>query len=85
MRVAESVEGFEGIILTHEVSLYMGDAVPMAAVMIVFDIWCPSNFSKQVIRTVADGESADSSVEVGKAESYRKRSFHGWEKDGSKC
>ncbi|KAK4944070.1 hypothetical protein LTR10_016403 [Elasticomyces elasticus] len=36
VRVAEFVEGFEGTIIRHELYLYIFDAVPMAAVMVVF-------------------------------------------------
>ncbi|KAH8645438.1 RTA1 like protein-domain-containing protein [Xylariales sp. PMI_506] len=46
VRVAEFVEGFEGYIILHEAFLYVFDAVPMAAVMLVFSIWYPSQFSQ---------------------------------------
>ena len=64
VRVAEFVEGFDGTILEHEVYLYVFDAVPMAAVMVVFIIWYPANFSKQARKALVDGESAESTVEL---------------------
>jgi hypothetical protein len=64
VRVAEFVEGFEGEILTHEVFLYVFDAVPMAAVMVIFNIWYPLSFSKQARKGVLDRESVDSNVEL---------------------
>lgn len=68
VRVAEFIEGFEGTILTHEVFLYVLDAVPMAAVMVVFNIWYPSNLSKRARNVIMDRESADSNVELSNAE-----------------
>ncbi|CAM1502539.1 Fc.00g045230.m01.CDS01 [Cosmosporella sp. VM-42] len=41
VRVAEFIEGFEGYVIRHEVFLYIFDAVPMAAVMFIFNIWYP--------------------------------------------
>jgi hypothetical protein len=65
VRVAEFVEGFEGNIIEHEVYLYVFDAVPMLAVMVVFSIWYPSNFSALARRkAMEDRESADSNVEL---------------------
>ena len=64
VRVAEFVEGFDGKIIRHEVYLYVFDAVPMAAVMFVYNIWYPSNFSKQARKALVDGESTDSNVEL---------------------
>ncbi|RDW79828.1 hypothetical protein BP6252_04466 [Coleophoma cylindrospora] len=68
VRVAEFIGGFDGRILKHEVYLYVFDAVPMAAVMVIFNIWYPSNFSKQARKAIVDGESVDSSVEFSNVE-----------------
>ncbi|RFU33043.1 hypothetical protein B7463_g3277, partial [Scytalidium lignicola] len=63
VRVAEFVQGFEGTIMLHEVYLYVFDAVPMAAVMGVFSIWYPSNFSNQARKAIVDRESGGSNAE----------------------
>jgi hypothetical protein len=68
VRVAEFVEGFEGEIIRHEVFLYVFDAVPMAAVMVIFNVWYPSNFSKQARKAVMDRESASSNDEISNVE-----------------
>jgi len=59
VRLIEFAQGFDGVIIQHEWFLYVFDAVPMAAVMLFFNIWYPSNFSKQARKVVVDGESAD--------------------------
>lgn len=64
IRVAEFVEGFEGNIIVHEVYLYIFDAVPMLAVMVIFNIWYPSNLSKKASKAIIDRETADSVVEL---------------------
>jgi hypothetical protein len=61
VRVAEFVQGFEGEIYTHEVFLFIFDAIPMAAVMVIFNIWYPSFFTKQARMS---RECLDSSVEL---------------------
>jgi hypothetical protein len=48
VRVAEFVEGFNGYIILHEVFLYIFDAVPLVAVMYIFNVWHPASLSKQV-------------------------------------
>ena len=63
-RVAELVEGFEGNIIRHEVYLYCFDAVPMAAVMIAFNLWYPANFSRGTEDAKAEGIGADTVVEL---------------------
>ncbi len=65
VRVAEFIEGFDGVIILHEVYLYVFDAVPMAAVMAIFNIWYPSNFSNQVRKAVGERGSAGSNIELG--------------------
>lgn len=64
VRVAEFVEGFQGTIILHEVFLYIFDAVPMAAVMAVFNVWYPSNFSERARRAMKDRETGQSNVEL---------------------
>jgi hypothetical protein len=68
IRIAEFAEGFEGEILTHEVFLFIFDAIPMAAVMAIFIIWYPSSFSSQARKETASGEYLDSNVELGDAQ-----------------
>ncbi len=68
VRVAEFVEGFEGTIIRHEVYLYIFDGVPMAAVMVLFNIWYPSDFSKQARKAMAGSESAESNLELSDVE-----------------
>jgi tellurite resistance protein TehA-like permease len=48
-RVVEYVMGNEGYPLTHEWTLYIFDAVPMFAAMVVFAVWCPSNFKPFIL------------------------------------
>lgn len=77
VRVAEFIEGFEGNIIRHEVYLYCFDAIPMAAVMVIFNFWYPSNFSKWCGTVGVDVESADSNIELSKVRTHRKSaSFH---------
>jgi hypothetical protein len=64
VRVVEFVQGFEGEIYTHEVFLFLFDALPMAAVMVIFNIWYPSVFSKQAKEATVDRECMSSSVEL---------------------
>jgi hypothetical protein len=45
VRVAEFVQGFDGYIILHEAFLYVFDAVPMFAVVVIFIFWNPSNFT----------------------------------------
>ena len=54
VRVVEFVEGFEGVIILHEVYLYVFDAVPMLAVMVTFNIWYPSSFSKRARKAMVN-------------------------------
>lgn len=68
VRVAEFVEGFEGTIILHEVYLYVFDAVPMAATMIVFNIWYPSQFSKRARKATVDAVCVDSNTEQSDVE-----------------
>jgi len=68
VRVAEFVEGFEGNIIMHEVYLYCFDGIPMLAVMIAYNIWYPSNFSKQARKAIALRDSVDSNVELSSYE-----------------
>ncbi|WWC63050.1 uncharacterized protein I303_105649 [Kwoniella dejecticola CBS 10117] len=48
VRVAEFIEGFHGFIITHEVFLYVFDALLMAAVLVTFNFIYPSEFSKKI-------------------------------------
>ncbi|KAF2117285.1 RTA1 like protein-domain-containing protein [Lophiotrema nucula] len=64
VRVAEFVEGFHGTIIEHEVYLYVFDAVPMAAVMFVFNFCYPANISKRARKAAMDGEGFDSNVDL---------------------
>lgn len=68
VRVAEFVEGFEGVIILHEVFLYVFDGVPMAAVMAIFNVLYPSNFSERARKARVDGESTGSNVELERVE-----------------
>jgi hypothetical protein len=68
VHVAEFVESFEGEIIRHEAFLYVFDAVPMAAVMVIFNVWYPSNISKQARKAVMDRESAGSNDEISNVE-----------------
>ena len=65
VRVAEFVQGFQGETYTHEVFLFVFDAVPMAAVMVIFNIWNPSCFSEHTRKAIMD---RDSSVELPNSE-----------------
>ncbi|EXJ68067.1 uncharacterized protein A1O5_08682 [Cladophialophora psammophila CBS 110553] len=68
VRVAEFIEGFEGTIIRHEVYLYIFDAIPMAAVMVIFSVWYPSYFSKQAGTAAVMEQSADSTLELSDVE-----------------
>jgi hypothetical protein len=69
VRVVEFVEGFDGFIILHEVFLYVLDAVPMLAVMLILNVCHPSSFSTRARKTAADKPSqADSSCELGNGE-----------------
>jgi len=72
IRIAEFVEGFEGEILTHEVFLFVFDAIPMAAVMAIFAIWYPSSFTSQARKLTASRECLDSDVELGEAQTQNR-------------
>jgi high-affinity Fe2+/Pb2+ permease len=62
VRVAEFVEGFDGYIILHEVFLYIFDALPMMAVIVIFGIWNPSNF--RISRGVIDGSKTTKGSDV---------------------
>lgn len=64
VRVAEFIEGFQGVILKHEVFLYVFDAVPMLAVIVIFNIWYPSNFPKREKDSLEYRETAGLDVEL---------------------
>ncbi|KAF7560363.1 hypothetical protein G7046_g3776 [Stylonectria norvegica] len=64
VRVAEFIEGFEGTIILHEVFLYVFDAVPMAAVMVVFNIWYPSDFSNLMKKPQILDEEEQTDIEL---------------------
>jgi hypothetical protein len=68
VRVAEFIDGFEGTIIRHEVYLYVFDAIPMAAVMVLFNVWYPSSFSKQAKTAAEMEQSADSTLELSDVE-----------------
>lgn len=63
VRVAEFVEGFNGYIILHEVFLYIFDAVPMAAVMYIFNVWHPTSLLKQG-RTNGAKRPRDDNIEI---------------------
>jgi hypothetical protein len=64
VRVAEFVEGFHGTIILHEVYLFVLDAIPMAAVMFIFNIWYPSNFLIVARKNSVVQEDATSNIEL---------------------
>jgi hypothetical protein len=64
VRVAEFVQGFEGEIYTHEVFLFLFDAIPMAAVMVIFNIWYGYFVFKQTSKTVLNRGCLNSNVEL---------------------
>jgi hypothetical protein len=64
VRVAEFIEGFHGTIILHEVYLFVLDAIPMAAVMVIFNIWYPSNFLIVARKNSVVQEDATSNVEL---------------------
>lgn len=69
VRVAEFVGGFDGFIILHEVFLYVLDAVPMLAVMLIFNVVYPSSYSTRARKAAAHRASpGDSSVELGDVE-----------------
>ena len=68
VRVAEFIDGFEGTIIRHEVYLYIFDAIPMAAVMVIFNVWYPSCFSKQARKAAVMEQSADSNTKLSEVE-----------------
>lgn len=67
VRVAEFVQGFGGEIYTHEVYLFVFDAVPMALVMLIFNAWYGYVFSKQASKAIENRESSDSNIELSSA------------------
>ena len=60
VRVAEFVEGFNGFIILHEVFLYVFDGIPMAAVLIAFLVWYPSDLSQRAKAAEGDLASEES-------------------------
>jgi hypothetical protein len=64
VRVAEFVEGFHGTIILHEVYLFVLDGIPMAAVMVIFNIWYPSNFSDRAKKGTKVQQEATPDVEL---------------------
>ncbi|KIW95393.1 uncharacterized protein Z519_03977 [Cladophialophora bantiana CBS 173.52] len=68
VRVAEFIEGFEGTIIRHEAYLYIFDAIPVAAVMVIFNVWYPSYFSKQAGTAAVMEQNADSNLELSDVE-----------------
>lgn len=66
VRVAEFIEGFDGQIMLHEVYLYVFDALPMFAVMVVYNIWYPSTFSKRVEKARMEVEQSDLDIELSR-------------------
>lgn len=66
VRVVEFIEGFEGTIILHEVFLYCFDALPMLAVMALFNIWYPSCFAngRELWKTQSNAGSNTEDVEL---------------------
>ena len=64
VRVAGFIEGFQGQIMRHEAYLYIFDALPMVAVMAVYNIWYPSMFSRKVEKARMEGEQSDLDVDL---------------------
>ncbi|KAH8887909.1 RTA1-domain-containing protein [Thozetella sp. PMI_491] len=48
VRVVEFLQGFDGYVISHEVFLYVFDALPMLAVMLVFNFVHPSEVSSLI-------------------------------------
>lgn len=68
VRVAEYVQGFDGYILSHEAFLYVFDGTLMLAVMVLFNVFHPS----QILRSAKDGGSDEQDMEQEKAVAYCK-------------
>ena len=68
VRMAEFVEGFQGFVILHEVFLYVFDGVPMAAVLITFLIWYPSNISKRARTAKLNMWSEESDLDLSNLE-----------------
>jgi len=62
VRVVEFAQGFGGVIIEHEWYLYVFDALAMAAVMAVFVVWYPTQFTKNARRGVGSLEPFRSST-----------------------
>ncbi|CAK7210411.1 hypothetical protein SBRCBS47491_000775 [Sporothrix bragantina] len=70
VRVAEFIEGFDGYIILHEAFLYVFDALPMAAVMVIFNVWHTSKLVNNTPKARRKA-SGDSSLEMGNVNEER--------------
>lgn len=66
-RVVEYLQGFDGYLLSHEPYLYVFDAVPMFAVMVIFNVVHPS----EVVALVDGGKMAKMGVKMEAVVGYR--------------
>lgn len=68
VRIAEFVEGFNGYIILHETSLYVFDALPMIAVVLIFSIWYRANLLDNAPTAKMNDGSVNTNVGDGDAE-----------------
>ncbi|CRK19219.1 hypothetical protein BN1708_012563 [Verticillium longisporum] len=63
-RVVEYIQGNDGYLITHEVYLYIFDALLMAAVMAIFVVWYVGDLESKKKRKAANLDSLHSSDEI---------------------
>jgi hypothetical protein len=68
-RVVEYLQGFSGYLLSHEVYLYVFDAVLMFCVMVIFNVVHPS----EVVALVDGGKAARKGWKMERIVGYHQR------------
>jgi hypothetical protein len=68
-RVIEYLQGFSGFLLSHEIYLYVFDAVLMLAVMVLFNVLHPS----EVVALMRGGKVAKRGWKMQKIVGYHER------------
>lgn len=59
-RIAEFSQGYDGYLISHEIFVYIFEAVPMVPPLFLFNIWHPAKMEKDVGLTgTASGCEAD--------------------------
>ena len=72
-RVVEYLQGFSGYLLSHEVYLYIFDAVLMLCVMVIFNLVHPS----EVVALMNGGKAAKMGFRMEKIMGYHQRGSSG--------